>query len=117
MAATNTLRQVLAAIGEVTDAIVATGANTQAAAVQLTGVVNIVSGADGTAAVKLPSAKIGSVCVIVNTAGSQLNLYPATGDSINAAAVNATVAIPATTACIAIASSATVWYLVPKTPS
>jgi len=65
------------------------GAN-QGAALALTKYLNdVTGGTTGTAdGVKLPAAVVGAVCVIVNSVAFTLKVYPATGEFIDALAVN-----------------------------
>ena len=81
-----------------TNAITAFATGGQANAVLLTATVNRVTTV-GTAAdsVKLPAALAGSRVVVFNKAATNsLNVFPSTGDNINALAANAAYALAAT---------------------
>ena len=73
-----------------TPAITATPAGTQASSVQLTSVINritvVATIGDG---VKLPPALTGTTLIVANTAANAANVFPNTGDAINALAANA----------------------------
>lgn len=79
---------------------------------------NVVTGADGTKGVVLPTAAAGMVVHVKGVTAGVLKVYPATGGTINALSANAAIslasgAIPA----IFVASSATQWYTIPLVPS
>lgn len=79
---------------------------------------NVVTGADGTKGVKLPTAVPGMQVIVKGVTAGVLKVYPATGGTINALSANAAIslangAIPATF----VASSATQWYTLPLVPS
>lgn len=78
---------------------------------------NVVSGADGTKGVRLPTAVAGAVVIVKNTAAGALKIYPATGAAINAVAANGAYSITNLTSTILVASSATQWYSVPLVAS
>lgn len=81
-----------------TDAITAFATGGQANAVQLSSSYNRITTV-GTAAdsVKLPAAIAGSRIVVFNkAAANSLNVFPSTGDKINALSVNAAYAMAAT---------------------
>lgn len=78
----------------------------------------LVSAADGTKAVTLPTAAAGKVCVVKNNANANLLLFPATGDKINGGtATTGSLTIAAFKSCILVAYDATDWYSVPLLPS
>jgi predicted RecA/RadA family phage recombinase len=97
---------------------VAAAGSTQSDAAALGTGLNIVTGADGTKGVVLPTAKAGMIVYLKGTTAGVLKVYPATGGTINALSANAAMslasgAVPA----ILVASSATQWYTFPLLPS
>lgn len=66
----------------------------QASATALTAAVNVV-GTVATAAdsVKLPAAKKGATMIVVNASANSMNVFPATGETIDGAAVNTAKAV------------------------
>lgn len=73
---------------------VAVAGTTQGDAAALSGVrfFHRVTGANGTAGVRLPvvtAANVGEIHFLLNTTAGVLNVYPATGGTINGAAANA----------------------------
>lgn len=98
-------------------AVTAAGSS-QSDAAALSEGLNVVTGADGTKGVKLPTAVAGMVVYIKGVTAGVLKVYPATGGAINAVSANgamsfASGAIPA----MLIASSETQWYTFPLVPS
>lgn len=94
------------------DSVAATGSAIGDAA-QLTTGVSIVTGADGTKAVKLPATpKIGELCIVLNSdESSALEIFPGeAGDSINSASAGAAFTVAAMGMFIAIATSNAQWY-------
>ena len=77
----------------------------------------IVSAGDGTAGIRLPKAVEGKAYLIKNTGGSALLVYPATGDGINAIAVNSALSMAALTSAVIAASGSVTWYTIPLLPS
>lgn len=79
---------------------------------------NVVSAADGTKGVVLPTAVAGMVVYLKGTAAAVLKVYPATGGAINALSANAAISLASgATPAIFVASSATQWYTIPLLPS
>jgi hypothetical protein len=120
---TLTVTGVLTATGGVTGpvrlpvaAVAAAGAN-QGNATALSEGLNVVSAADGTKGVRLPTAVAGTVVIVKNTAAGALLIYPATGAAINAVAVNGSYSITNLTSTMLVASSTTQWYSVPLVAS
>lgn len=79
---------------------------------------NVVTGADGTKGVILPTAEAGMIVYIKGDTAGVLKVYPAAGAAINAVSANGAMSfasgkIPA----ILIASTATQWYTFPLVPS
>ena len=97
-------------------AVAAAGAN-QGNAAALSEGLNVVSAADGTKGVRLPTAVAGAVVIVKNTAAGALLIYPATGGAINAVAANGSYSITNLTSTMLVASSATQWYSVPLVAS
>jgi hypothetical protein len=81
----------------------------------------VVSGADDLKGVKLPPAAKGKQFTVKSTGTggltSKLNVYPATGDTINALSTNTAIAMAAGSSATFIAASATAWYTIPTVPS
>lgn len=97
-------------------AVAATG-STQGDAAALAEGINVVSAADGTKGVILPTAVAGMVIIVKNTAAGALKIYPATGGAINAVAANGAYSITNLTSSLLVASSTTQWYSVPLVAS
>lgn len=96
-----------------TDAISAAG-TTQGAATALTsGVNNVTTVAAGADGVRLPATAVGAKVVVWNNdAADTLNVYPASGSSINAGAADAAVTITAGQARTFYAITATKWLTI-----
>lgn len=78
----------------------------------------IVTGADGTAGVRLPTAVAGAMIFIKGTTAGVLNIYPATGAAINAIAANGVLALASgAIPVLLIATSTTQWYSFPLVAS
>lgn len=97
-------------------AVAATG-SAQGDAAALAEGLNVVSAADGTKGVVLPTAVAGMVVIVKNTAAAALKIYPATGGTVNALSANAAYSITNLTSTLLVASSATQWYSVPLVAS
>jgi hypothetical protein len=91
--------------------------STQTNAAAIAEGINVVSAADGTKGVRLPTAVAGAVVIVKNTAAGALKIYPATGGAINAGAADAAYSITNLTSTLLVASSATQWYSVPLVAS
>lgn len=91
--------------------VAATGTN-QATGAPVTTGITIVTGADGTVAVTLPTPGVGAKCVIINTAGSTLNIYPAVGGTISYGSANAVQTLATHKQMEFYATSATQWYTI-----
>ena len=98
-------------------AAVAAAGNSQATAAALSEGLNVVSAADGTKGVRLPTAVAGAVVIIKSTVAAALKIYPASGAAINAVAANGSYDITNLTSTMLVASSATQWYSVPLVAS
>ena len=94
--------------------VAAAGTNQGTAAAVAAGF-TLVTAADGTKGVILPAASAGLVVIIKNAdaANAILKVYPATGDGINAVAVNSSYDMAAKTSMLLVAYDATTWYTVP----
>lgn len=77
----------------------------------------LVSAADATKGVILPTAAAGKVCIIKNGANAVLKVWPAVGDAINALAGDGAMSIAAYTSAVFTAYDATTWYTSPLVPS
>jgi hypothetical protein len=97
----------------VASATVAATGSTQADAAQLAGGFTLVSAADATKGVKLPSAVAGRMVIIKNGANAVLKVWPSTGDAVNAIAVDSNYVLAANTSSILVAYDSTTWYSVP----
>ena len=81
-------------------------------AAPLTKQFNIVTSTGTGQGVTLPTAAAGLEIEIANIGGNAINVYPATGASIDGAAVNVAISVPAGATWTGEASSATQWYSV-----
>lgn len=77
------------------------------------------TGADATKGIVLPAAAAGLVVFVKNAdaANAILKVYPATGDGINAIAVNSPISMAAKTAAVFVAIDATTWFTFSLLPS
>jgi hypothetical protein len=120
---TLTVTGTLTASGGVTGSVrlpvaaVAAVGSTQANAAALSEGLNVVSAADGTKGVRLPTAVAGTVVIVKSTAAAALKIYPATGAAINAVTANDAYSIASLTSTMLVASSTTQWYSVPLVAS
>jgi hypothetical protein len=79
---------------------------------------NIVTGADGTKGVVLPTAVAGIKVYLKGVTAGVLKIYPATGGTINALSANAAISLASgAVPVILLASSTTQWYTFPLVPS
>ena len=97
---------------------VAAAGSTQSDAAALSQGLNVVTGADGTKGVVLPTAVPGMQVIVKGDTAGVLKVYPADSAAINALSADAAMSlasgkIPA----IFVASSATQWYTLPLLPS
>ena len=93
----------------VTTGITAAG-STQGTATALTKAFNVVSTVTAGQGVVLPTAVAGMRVTVVNTSATTLLVYPASGGTINALALNAGYSLPTLGRLDFIASSTTQWY-------
>lgn len=76
----------------------------------------VVTAADGTKGVVLPTAKIGMTILVINTvADSALKVYPATGAAINALSANAAFTVGGGQVAKFVATAALQWYVAAAT--
>ena len=108
---TNTLMPIIP-----TATVAATGTN-QATGAPITTGFTLVTAADATKAIVLPTAVAGSVCIIKNGANAALPIFPAASDAVNAIAANGVFTIAALTSVYLVAYDATTWYSLPLLPS
>ena len=97
------------------NASVAVGGTAQANANAVSEGFTVVTGADDTAAVKLPTAVAGAVVIIKSsTASKNLVVFPNTSDAINALSANASYNFTSDAGMgLFIAADATTWYSLP----
>ena len=90
---------------------VAAAGNSQGTATAIQGGLSIVTGADGTKGVVLPTPKVGELIIVLNASeASVLEIWPASGGEINTALPDASFSVAAMGLFIAVATSATQWY-------
>lgn len=97
---------------------VAAAGTGQANGAPLSAGVNVVTAANGTKAVVLPTAEAGMKVVVINTVASHLLwVCPATDAAIDAVAANGAYPVGAGQHATFVAASATQWYTLPAQPS
>lgn len=96
-------------------ATVAAAGSAQGDAAAVTEGFTLVTAADATKGVVLPSAVAGMQVIIKNAdaANAILKIYPAASDAINALSANAALSIAAKTSVLLVAYDATTWYSLP----
>ncbi len=100
-----------------TATVAATG-STAANAAAIAAGFTLVTAADGTKGVKLPTASAGLVAIVKNGAASVLKLYPGTSDKINGGtATTGALELAANTAAILVSYNDVDWYSIPLLPS
>lgn len=94
------------------DTLTAHAGGGQASALQLVAGINRVTVvATAGDSVKLPLATAGGTCTVINADSTEsLNVFPATGDTINALGANAAFALAAGKTVIFSAAGALFWY-------
>lgn len=102
---------------EIPTATVAATGSTQSDAALIAEGFTLVTAADATKGVLLPTARAGAVCIVKNNVAAILKIWPSTGDAVNALSANAAFSIAASTSVILVAYDATTWYSVPLLPS
>lgn len=103
--------QVGPAFGSTANALTAHAGGGQAAALQLSAGINrVTTVATAADSVKLPAAKAGAQIVVINAdAADSMNVFPATGDAINALAANAAFAMAANKTAIFFCAVDGIW--------
>lgn len=87
-------------------------------AAQLSQGLNVVTGADGTKGVILPTAVPGMQVIVKGVTAGVLKVWPKTGATINALSASAAMSLASgATPAIFVASSSTQWYTIPLLPS
>jgi hypothetical protein len=95
----------------VNGSLVASTTQTQAGGTKLAYGMNDVLTANASDAATMPKAVSGTMLLLVNHSGQTIQLFPAVGDNINAAAANAAVSVATATTSIYICSaSSTQWW-------
>jgi hypothetical protein len=98
-------------------ATVAAAGTVAADAGQLIEGFNLVTGPDDTKGVVLPPAAAGAQVIIKVGDGADLKIWPATGDAINAIAVDSAMTVVDDVCLILTALNSTTWYTTPLLPS
>jgi hypothetical protein len=93
----------------VTTGITAAGSN-QGTATGLTRPINVVSSVSASTGVILPATVPGMRIVIINTSGTAVNVYPASGGAINSLSTNAAYSLQAGGRLEFVAVTSTQWY-------
>lgn len=94
-------------------AVAAAGSNSQANSTLLSSTLSIVATVSATTrGVRLPAAEAGLVMIVKNTATTQMNIYPATGDVINALSTNAAYDLVKAKMALFVAQDATTWHTI-----
>lgn len=111
------VRPPVASRGQVNADVAATGSTNADAAAVLEGL-TVVTGADATKGVILPTAVPGATVEIKNGAAAVLKVYPSAGAQINAlTATTGGLSVAANAPVIFRCKSATQWYSIPLVPS
>lgn len=106
------------AIDRVPTQTVAAAGSTQSDAAGLIEGMNVVTGANGTVGVVLPTAAAGMVVMLKGTTSGVLKVWPASGGTINALSPDAAMSLASgVIPAILVATSATQWYTIPLLPS
>jgi hypothetical protein len=77
----------------------------------------VVTAADGTKGVTLPSAVPGSFIFLYNSVAAVLKVWPATGEFINALAQDTNIAMAASTSAVFVCGVSGKWFTIPVVPS
>lgn len=93
-----------------TSAAVTAGTNAQGQGAMTSDYNVITTAANNPSGVTLPTATTGRRIVVVNRGANAVNVYPASGGTIDALSANASIQIPAAGVMIFNASSTTQWY-------
>ena len=87
-------------------------------AAQLSQGLNVVTGADGTKGVILPTAVAGMQVIVKGVTAGVLKVYPKASSTINALSASAAISLASgATPAIFVASTSTQWYTIPLLPS
>jgi hypothetical protein len=93
-----------------TSASVSAAGTTQGTGTALTSDYNVVTTAAASSGVVLPTATTGRRVIVVNKGANAVNVYPASGGTIDALAANAAISLPVAGYIEFNASSTTQWY-------
>jgi hypothetical protein len=96
-------------------AAVTAAGSTQGTATALTKTINNVTTVAASTGVVLPTAVAGYMVIVRNGGANALNVYPATGAAINAAAANSAHSLPVGAMIQYVATSTTQWYTMSST--
>lgn len=96
-------------------AAVSAAGSTQGTATALTTMINNVTTVAASTGVVLPTAAAGYIVIVRNGGANTLNVYPATGASINAGAANSAHSLPVGAMIQYVATSTTQWYTMSST--
>lgn len=92
-------------------AVVAGAGTIQGDATAMTAELNVVTGADGTVGVKLPTSAADNVVIVINSSASAvMKVYPALGAQVNALGANAAFSLGPDRMAVFIGRSTTLWY-------
>lgn len=100
-----------------TATVAAAGTTAANAGVLVASTFHLVTGADDTKGVVLPAAAAGAWVVIKVADGADLKVWPATGDGINAIAVDSALTVVDDVCFLMWALDGTTWYTMPLLPS
>jgi hypothetical protein len=96
--------------GNTQDAITPSTTQTQAGGQLLDAVISVVNAGNASDALRMPKAAASMVRWIVNDSGQTLQIFPAVGDFINDAAVDAAVTIANNTLSVYVAGANGKWF-------
>lgn len=96
---------------------VAAAGSTAADAAALAEGFNLVSAADGTKGVILPTAVPGMRVEVKGSANAVLKVWPASGATINALSADAAISLAARAPAVFVATSSLQWHTIPLLPS
>lgn len=113
----NTASVTFGVMPRIPTATVAAAGTNQGTAAAITEGFTLVSGADDTKGVILPSAVAGMICIVKVGDGADLKVYPNTSDVINGLSANAAITVVDDVCFMFIAYDATTWYTLPLLPS
>lgn len=111
------LRNLEGVFGPLVPTTLAAAGSVQGDAAQIVSNFTLVTGADATKGVKLPTAVAGRSVTIKNSSASALKVWPFAGDAINAIAADSAMTIAAQTCPTFRAYNTTTWYSNPLLPS